>query len=223
MTRKTTNILCSAAIISSAVLATAGPAMAQFTIDFDEFGKARVTTTSGGVIPIQTLGNIVDPFDPGSGIKPLAYDLTSVIPGIVPTDGDIFLIEPPVNPTSPPSDLLRWEHGLLLVYSDLPEAGEFPVPPADVGIPTRFQQNILNLIEQGPEAGPNGLFGYAPNVGDPGYYPVPPGPVTYNFLSDPAVPEPTALSVLAVGVGFLAMRRRRRPATAVATATPAAA
>ena len=48
----------------------ASPAKAQFTINFDEYGNGTIQV-GGGVIPLQSLGNITDPFDPGSGIKPL--------------------------------------------------------------------------------------------------------------------------------------------------------
>jgi len=178
-----------------------------FTINFDEYGNGSVQLSSGGVIPLQSLGNITDPIDPGSGIKPLAYNLVATIPGIVPFAGDINLAEPQ-NPTTI-SDVLRWTQGLLLVYSDLPEPGEIPVPLADVGLPSFNQTPVLNLIETGPETGPNGMFGYVPLPANPGLYPVPPGPVTYNFTSDYAVPEPSTIGVVALIGSALLLRRRR--------------
>ena len=180
---------------------------AQFTINFDENGKGFIQTTAG-TQPLQSLGNIVDPFDPGNGLMPLAYNLAAAIPGVVPSAGDIDLIEPPAA-TGVHSDLLRWTQGLLLVYSDTAESGETP-DLADVGLPTARQMPLLTLPETGPENGLNGLFGYMPNAGDPGFYPVPPGPVTYNFISDRAVPEPATCLLLVCGSLGLALIRRRR-------------
>jgi hypothetical protein len=190
-----------------ALLLCTRSAMAQFTINIDEYGNGSLITASGASITIPSLGNVVDPFDPASGIKPLGYNLVGIIPGVVAFDGDVLLSEPQ-NPTTP-SDLLRWTHGLLLVYSDKPEAGEINPPPADVGLPTQFQANALAMLEVGPEAGPNGLFGYAPAPGQPGFYPVPPGPATYNFLSDGVLPEPASLGVIGLGLVLLLRRRRR--------------
>ncbi len=183
-----------------------------FTINFDEFGNGTVQLAAGGVIPLQSLGNVTDPIDPSSGIKPLGYNLVGSIPGVVPQDGDVTLAEPQ-NPTTI-SDVLRWTHGLLLVYSDLPEPGEINVPPADVGLPSFLQQPALNLIETGPETGPNGLFGYTPTPGGPGFYPVPPGPAIYNFTSDYAVPEPTSFALIGIGASLLLLRRKRTAASA---------
>jgi hypothetical protein len=181
---------------------------AQFTITFDENGKGIIQNTAGNQQPLPSLGNIPDPFDPGNGLNPLAYNLAAVIPGVVPFDGDIDLYEPPAA-TGVLSDLLRWTHGLLLVYSDRAESGETP-DLADVGLPTARQQPLLSLPETGPENGLNGLFGYTPNAGDPGFYPVPPGPVTYNFISDRAVPEPATCLLFVCGSLGLALSRRRR-------------
>ena len=181
-----------------------------FTINFDEYGNGTVQFASGGVAPLQSLGNIQDPFDPQNGLFPLGYSLIGTIPGVVAQDGDVLLGE--VNAAGPVSDLLRWTHGLLLVYSEK-EAGEINPPPADVGLPTLFQANVLALIESGPETGPNGLFGYTPGANvpfnNPGFYPIPPGPAVYNFTSDYAVPEPASLALIG-GLGALLLLRRRR-------------
>jgi hypothetical protein len=182
---------------------------AQFTITFDENGKGIIQNSAGNQQPLLSLGNIVDPFDPTNNLKPLAYNLSAAIPGVVPNTGDIDLIES----DGTHSDLLRWTQStaqgtLLLVYSDRPESGETP-DLADVGLPIARQMPLLPLPETGPENGTNGLFGYMPNPGDPGFYPVPPGPVTYNFISDRGVPEPSgAALVLLAGCALLARRRR---------------
>src|SRR3989442_1192657 len=49
------------------------------------------------------------------------------------------------------SDVIRWYQGLLLVYSELPEAGEINPPPADVGLPQLFHSNtiVVNFDENG--------------------------------------------------------------------------
>jgi hypothetical protein len=94
----------------------------------------------------------------------------------------------------------------LYVYSDSPEPGEINPPLADVGIPSIFQGNNLSLLETGPESGPNGLFGYVPVAGQPGFNLAPPGAATYNFTSD--TPEPASLVLLSVGMAALSLRRR---------------
>ncbi len=197
----------SAAIASLTLVLGARSAMAQnaITINFDENGNGQIQAPGAAPLPLISLGNITDPTDPGNGLQPLAYDISGSLPGLIPTDGDINLFEP--QNTGVLSDLLRFTHGLVLVYSDLPEPGEFPVPAADVGLPGARQPNLLNLIETGPEAGPNGMFGYAPGTGQPGEISA---PTVYNFLSDPAVPEPTSLALVGLGASVLLLRRRRR-------------
>ena len=180
------------------------------TINFDEFGNGTAQSTAGS-IPLPSLGNQIDPVDPTNGLTPLVYNLVAVT-GVLPTPGDVDLMEPPLA-TGVHSDLLRFTpNGLLIVYSDQ-EAGVADPALADVGFPqTGFRQRPdLVLPETGPEIGPNGLFGYTPNPGDPGFLPVPPGQAVYNFLSDPAVPEPASASLfVASGISALAMRRRKK-------------
>jgi len=109
------------------------------------------------------------------------------------------------------SDLVRWTNpifGLLAVYSDRPEPGEIP-DLADVGISNFRMGNLVHLDETGPEGGLNGVFGYTPTPGMPGFLQNSANnPATYNFISD-AVPEPGSLSLLAAGA-LLLLRRRRR-------------
>ena len=188
-----------------------GAAQAALVVNFDEFGNGTIQGAAG-TVPLPSLGNIVDPVDPGNGLMPLAYDL-SAFGGAVFTPGDVDVVES----DGTHSDLLRFTpmttanpKQQLLIYSDLPEPGEFPVPPADVGIPVFRQLNNIALPESGPEAGPNGLFGYIPNPNDPGFAPTPPGPITYNFLSDGAVPEPASVGLLMVGGAYALLARRRR-------------
>jgi MYXO-CTERM domain-containing protein len=195
------------AIAAVAVVARTAPAS---VITFDENGNGTIQLQSGQIVPLFPAGNIADPFDPGNGLFPLAYKLTASL-GIptVPVVGDVDVIEIPG--ATPPSDLLRWTtNGLLLVYSDRPEPGEINPPLADVGLPVLRQSNLINRLETGPEAGPNGLFGYTPTPNEPGFYtnttldtPI------YNFISDGAVPEPASWGVAAVA-GIALLRRRRR-------------
>ena len=187
------------------VAACARSATAQtFTFDFDENGNGTINGGTAAQIPLISLGNIVDPFDPSSGIQPLAYNIVGSLPGFpAPVDGDVVLGEN----TGVISDVLRFYHGLLMVYSDLPEVGEIP-PLADVGFSPLRQGNQLGLPETGPEAGPNGLFGYAPLANQPGAFSAPTVAV-YNFTSDAAVPEPTSFAVLGLAALALLIRRRK--------------
>src|SRR5947207_9867578 len=194
-------------VVLIVLILSARAASAQVTVTFDEYGNATAQRPGGPILTVPYLGNITDPIDPGNGLKPIAYNLAALT-SAPQTDGDINLLEPQ-NPTTGASDLLRWTHGLLLVYSDLPEANDPNPSPADVGIPVLRQQNVITLTETGIEGGTNGLFGYTPVIALPGAYPTPPGPVTYNFFSDGTVPEPTPAAVL-IGVGGAALLRRRR-------------
>ena len=182
----------------------ASRSQAQFTVNIDEQGNGSIMNAAGGTQPLPSLGNIVDPLDPTSGLHPLAYAFNPIA-GAIPTPGDILVLEPPNSTTGGISDILRFEHGLLLVYSEKTEVGE-PPQLADVGIPTQFQPNAIREFETGPEPGLNGLFGFTPVAGDPGSMSI---PITYNFTSDPAVPEPGALAL--VPFAGLALLRRRRP------------
>lgn len=176
----------------------------QLVFNFDESGSGAINGGSAAQIPLISLGNIVDPFDPTSGIKPLAYNIVGSLPGFpAPTDGDVVMSEN----TGVITDILRFYHGLLMVYSDRPEPGETG-PLADVGFSPARQNNQINLPETGPEAGPNGLFGYTPATGQPGFFPAPTVAV-YNFLSDPAVPEPSSFAVLGLAALALLIRRRK--------------
>jgi hypothetical protein len=183
---------------------------AQVLVKFDENGNGSVQVPGAVPVTLPSLGNIVDPFDPSSGIKPLAYNYAGVL-GTTALQGDIILTEPTTSP--PPqgiSDVIRFMQGLILVYSELPEPLE-GVQLADVGIPSLFQPNKINVSETGPEPGLNGMFGYVPTAGQPGLLPASFSSVSYDFVSDPApVPEPSSLLAL-LPVGALLLIRRRRP------------
>ena len=145
--------------LTFAVILSARSVLGQgLVVNFDENGNGSVQF-AGAVSVLPSLGNIVDPFDPGSGIKPLAYNLSAALGAVPITPGDVDVIEPPAA-IGQHSDLLRWvfstnNQALLLVYSEL-EAGELNPPLADVGIPLLRQGNNIILPETGPETGPNG-------------------------------------------------------------------
>jgi hypothetical protein len=178
----------------------ARPASAQLTFTFDEAGNGTIIRPNVPTITLISLGNLPDPFDASSGLKPLTYDIFGSL-GVVPRDGDINLSDN----TGALSDLLRFENGRLLVYSDQPTVGEL-FEAADVGFSQLRQSNLINLAETGPEVGPNGLFGYSPGPGQPGELSA---PTVYNFISDPAVPEPSSFAVAGLGALVLLVRRRR--------------
>jgi len=173
-------------------------------VNFDEQGIGTVLFPGTTPITLTTLGNVVDPFDPGSGLHPLAYNIVGIT-GVAPTDGDVLVLEPTTSPQGL-SDLLRFENGVLYVYSELPEPGE-GTQLADVGLPSLFQANQISEFETGPEPGLNGLFNYAPTAAQPGSLSF---PVTYNFVSDPAsTPEPSSLALIPFGALTLLRRRRQ--------------
>jgi hypothetical protein len=174
-----------------------------FTIDFDEYGNGTIQQPGAPPSALVSLGNIIDPFDPSNGLMPLGYSLSGSLPGFIPIDGDVIMQEPNIGTVS---DVLRWYQGLLMVYSDRPEVGEINPPPADVGLPGMFQNNSIVANETGPEAGPNGLFGYNPGFTGPGALSA---PVIYNFTSDYAVPEPASVGLIGLAVGLILLRRWR--------------
>lgn len=196
------------------VLAATASVSAQTTINFDENGNGTIQNIPDEpnfTVPLEFDGNNPDSTDPGSGLHPATYFLRQSAEHGTPVVGDVLVFESAAG--GPLSDLLRFTpDGYLLVYSDLPEAGENP-DLADVGIPASRQANLVTFRETGPEGGPNGLFGYTPGINDPGYIAYFEGAVVvYNFTSD-TVPEPAilpALGALSAGAVWTSMARRRR-------------
>jgi hypothetical protein len=134
-----------------------------------------------------------------SGLTSLIY----VLP-FIPVAGDIIL----TDATGVGSDVLRFGgSNKMFFFSDV-APGDLADSPADSGLPTIFLTNNVTFLEQGPEAGPNGYFGYNPGFTGPGGNSA--GAI-FNFISDPApIPEPGSLALLAGGLGIFGLRFWRR-------------
>ncbi len=101
-------------------------------------------------------------------------------------------------------DFVRFNgNGTLIFYSDnVPVAdsiGDTPSPPL------RLYANLRFVPEIGPE-GNNGAF-YTPGPNDPGF--IPGASVTYHFVSDGVVPEPSSIFLLLSGAGLLGLLKFR--------------
>jgi hypothetical protein len=199
------------ALIVVLMFAAAARTASASVITFDENGKGSIQAPSGQQFPLIPAGNIPDPFDPGNGLLPLVYDLTAsgIVSPVVPGDMDVLEI-----PGTPNSDLLRWTtdpatgRSFLVVYSDRAEPGEIP-DAADVGLPLARQPNLIAAQESGPEGGVNGVFGYAPAQGMPGFFINSAGDTpVYNFISD--TPEPATAGIMSIAGVTLLRRHRRR-------------
>src|SRR5262245_32525772 len=170
-------------------------ALGQPFIRVDEYGTMLINGLPGppGVIGVE----------PISGLPTLCYQLPFPV-----NPGDVLLIEP--QQTNLLSDIIRFTGNQMYFFSDHstnepPEPGvlaDGPLPP----IITPF----VAFTEVGPEAGPNGLFGYTPGPGGIGGSPGAPG-MTYDFISDGRVPEPSSVALVGFGTLIaLGCRRYRR-------------
>ena len=175
---------------TAAIAATT--AFSQPIISVDEFGNGTI-----GGSPLTWQTNVVESF---SGMATLSYNLP-----FLGNRGDVVLMEPASGVVS---DLIRFDGaGHLFFFSDA-SPGDPADSLADVGLPGfNAAAPALFFNETGPEAGPNGLWGYTPTVGgnDPGGTTA---PVIYDFISD--VPEPGVLPLMACGLGILGFVQRRR-------------
>jgi hypothetical protein len=199
-------------IVAGILFMAARPAAAQsFQVNIDEngggsyFGPNGQSHTWGGFVTLSS--------PPVYHLTP-AFAATGV--NVVPVPGDIVVTE--TAAAQIPSDLLRFDgNGNLTVFSDFESTDKPPFDLADVGVPTPATNAVFKLETDqfgGPavEGGENGLFGYTAGPGTPGGFPAgTAGTITYNFISDKAVPEPSTLVELGVGltIGLLFLRRRR--------------
>jgi hypothetical protein len=137
--------------------------------------------------------------DPISGVTTLAYHI-----GFGLFNGDVRIFE-----LGQLSDVLRFVDSTLYVFSDL-ESLESNPPLADVGLPTSFQSNVVNMTEVGPESGPNGVV-YTPSLGQPGYSGESSSIFSYDFQSDPAsaVPLPAGVWAGSALMGALGLGKWR--------------
>ena len=141
--------------------------------------------------------------DPGPGGLPSAMYYAMINPpGLIL--GDIVLTEDGVD-----GDLIRFNPTLsgggFFFYSILGGGA-----PADTGLPSGFNTNLLRFAETDIGGGRMGLI-YTPTADQPGFVTGAAGLVTYNFVSDD-VPEPATIGFVAlgVGIGFLARRKKSR-------------
>jgi hypothetical protein len=131
-------------------------------------------------------------------------------PIIFPPDliaGDLRIFEPG-NSGPVLSDVLRFDPiqlaGGIFVYSAQEVNGLNA--PADIGFPTAFSANVLDVLEVGSEF--NSGFRYTPLPGQPGNVSgVPNTQVTYWFFSD--TPEPGTIGLMVGGSILLYWRRRQ--------------
>lgn len=175
-------------------------------VTVDEGGTGSLQFPASALIPLPGVLQA----DPGpSGLTlALTYNLLGP-PALVA--GDVFLRERGDSTLLPViSDVIRFNpagtgnaaDASLVFYSDIADGSH---ALADTGFPTAFHTNTKTLDET-TLGGNVGYFGYTPTPNEPGF--IPGFAVTYNFISEHAVPEPASLLLVVIGGGILAVRRR---------------
>jgi hypothetical protein len=176
-------------LLTFAVLAALCDHALAGTLTFDEQGHG--TTGAGVLAP-----------DPGPGGLPavLTYSL-----GFAVVPGDVLVVDDGI-----PRDVVRFNvpstggPGTLVFYSD--DTDGFDSLADTVHAPFFIYSNQVAIPEVGPE-GDNGAV-YTPGSNNPGFV-AGVDPVTYHFISDGTVPEPTWGGLSLFG-GLAVMKRRRR-------------
>jgi uncharacterized repeat protein (TIGR01451 family) len=133
--------------------------------------------------------------DPGpGGLSSVLFCGLDNPPGLVA--GDVVINDP----NGALSDLLRFNPSIngggVFVYST---TGSGANAPADVGIPTQRNTNVVTVAENGTTLT---SITYTPTAGQPGFVTGASGPVTYDFISDSPSPILTkTFGDLAIPVG----------------------
>jgi hypothetical protein len=178
-------------IPSLAWLLATSNAQAGLNVNFDEFGNGFVQNTTTGDLAL--LRVVQSPTSPTPG--PLTYDLTgNRLVGLIANPGIYALND---NGADDIQDYVVFTNqGMIQFFSQNND------PTVDTSLADMQPFPVLNPAKNFGE----GLFGNVmttPMAGDPGFLPTPPGPVTYNFLSEGMVSIPEPSSWLLLGVGML--------------------
>ena len=190
------------AVSTSASAQTAPPTSTTLiTLDENGNGTFLFDGTTSAPISAELL--------PNSTGGPASALTLGILANIVP--GDVVLLEADGS-----SDVIRFTgtEGItrMLFFSDNADGSD---ALADTGLPSQLSTNVVRLSEVGTE-GNNGAF-YTPTANQPGFLN---GLITlsYHFVSDSPVPEPSTWAMMLLGFGAigLAMRRSREPAAAQA-------
>lgn len=182
------------------MLMISAPAFADFSvaINFDENCNGHFSNSAGfnSALPCSM---IADP-GPGGQSSVMFYNLLNP-PGLV--TGDVLILDS----GNVVSDVLRFDPNIqqasgtggVFVYSLAGEGSQ-----ADIGLPTAFYTNVFTTFEV------NGGIVYTPTAGMPGFVTGAGGPVTYTFVSDSQVPEPSSMLLLGSGLaGMIGTIRRK--------------
>jgi hypothetical protein len=170
-------------------------------ITVDEYGNGTITTKDGTTLLQGKLNkdNVL------TYTLPFTKDVYS---------GDVELRDKiPGTTTTVLGDLIRFtDDNKLLFYSDSGPTDPVDAPADKASFPDEISEGAVKIPEVGPE-GNNGAF-YTPGAGKPGGIGEnEENKVTYHFISDGVVPEPSSIALLMSGLlsGCPFILRRRRP------------
>ena len=170
------------------------------TITVDENGNGSLTNTDG---LFGSLGSALQN-DPGPGglNNVLTYSLLNP-PGL--TAGDVLITDDglimDVVRFNPNGACAGGSLGCLVFYSDNLDGIDALADTS--GPPLAFYSNTIIIPEIGSDSDNRAL--YTPMAGQPGFVAGADGPVQYVLISDIAVPEPTSLAILGVGLAALGL------------------